>query len=107
MSRTLIIVKPHAVERGLVGVFIAHFERMGLNLVALRVMREAPAFWETFYPNDASWFRNAGNKTKESCEALGIDVTKRLGTDDPVRIGKMVKGWLVVTCRRDLQSLQS
>ena len=34
MSRTLVILKPDAVERGLVGVIVARFERKGLRLVA-------------------------------------------------------------------------
>ncbi len=43
MSRTFIICKPDAVERGLVGEIIARFERKGLQLVAgeLRQLDEA------------------------------------------------------------------
>jgi nucleoside-diphosphate kinase len=36
MSRTLILVKPDAFERGLTGEVIARFERKGLRLVALK-----------------------------------------------------------------------
>jgi nucleoside-diphosphate kinase len=35
MDRTLVIAKPDAVERGLVGEIVARFERRGLTLVAL------------------------------------------------------------------------
>jgi nucleoside-diphosphate kinase len=38
MSRTLILVKPDAFERGLTGEVIARFERKGLQLVALRLL---------------------------------------------------------------------
>jgi nucleoside-diphosphate kinase len=38
MSRTLILVKPDAFERGLTGEVIARFERKGLQLVALRLV---------------------------------------------------------------------
>jgi nucleoside-diphosphate kinase len=38
MSRTLILVKPDAFERGLTGEVIARFERKGLRLVALKQM---------------------------------------------------------------------
>ncbi len=34
MDRTLVIVKPDAVERGLIGEIIGRFERKGLRLVA-------------------------------------------------------------------------
>jgi nucleoside-diphosphate kinase len=36
MSRTLILVKPDAFERGLTGEVIARFERKGLRIVALK-----------------------------------------------------------------------
>jgi nucleoside-diphosphate kinase len=36
MSRTLILVKPDAFERGLTGEVIARFERKGLRLLALK-----------------------------------------------------------------------
>ena len=38
MSRTLILVKPDAFERGLTGEVIARFERKGLSLAAMRVL---------------------------------------------------------------------
>jgi nucleoside-diphosphate kinase len=38
-DRTLILVKPDAFERGLTGEVIARFERKGLALVALKLMR--------------------------------------------------------------------
>jgi nucleoside-diphosphate kinase len=45
MDRTLVIAKPDAVERGLVGEIVARFERRGLSLVALemRTIDEATA----------------------------------------------------------------
>src|SRR4051795_3266495 len=39
MSRTLILVKPDAFERGLTGEVIARFERKGLRLRALKLMQ--------------------------------------------------------------------
>jgi nucleoside-diphosphate kinase len=38
VSRTLILVKPDAFERGLTGEVIARFERKGLQLAALKLM---------------------------------------------------------------------
>jgi nucleoside-diphosphate kinase len=38
MSRTLILVKPDAYERGLTGEIIARFERKGLRVAAMRLM---------------------------------------------------------------------
>jgi nucleoside-diphosphate kinase len=38
MERTLVILKPDAVQRGLVGEIVARFERRGLKLVGLKLM---------------------------------------------------------------------
>lgn len=42
MERTLIIVKPEGVQRGLVGAVITRFEARGLKLVGLKLMRITP-----------------------------------------------------------------
>ena len=39
MSRTLVIAKPDAVERGLAGEIVARFERKGLRIAALKLMQ--------------------------------------------------------------------
>ena len=39
MSRTLILIKPDAFERGLAGEVLARFERKGLRIAALRVVQ--------------------------------------------------------------------
>jgi len=39
VQRTLVLIKPDAVQRGLIGEILARFERKGLKIVALRQMR--------------------------------------------------------------------
>lgn len=95
MDKTLIIVKPHAVERGLTGRILARFEDMGLVIANIKRFQGSAELWENFYPSDEAWFTNAGSKTLASCEEVGIDVQKELGTTDPFAIGKMIKQWLV------------
>lgn len=59
MERTLLLAKPDAVQRGLVGRILARFEEKGLKIVALKVMRigkelaekhYAPHAGKPFYP---------------------------------------------------------
>ena len=42
MERTLILLKPDALQRGLVGQILSRFEQKGLKLVALKLMRITP-----------------------------------------------------------------
>ncbi|HET8776623.1 MAG TPA: nucleoside-diphosphate kinase, partial [Candidatus Limnocylindria bacterium] len=38
MQRTLVLAKPDAVQRGLIGEIIGRFERKGLKVVGLRLL---------------------------------------------------------------------
>lgn len=49
MERTLIILKPDAVQRGLTGDIINRFERRGLKIVALKMMQVPRSLAEEHY----------------------------------------------------------
>lgn len=39
MEQTLVIIKPSAIERGLIGEIISRFQRKGLNIAGLKMMQ--------------------------------------------------------------------
>ena len=49
MERTLILAKPDAVQRGLIGEVIARFERRGLQIVGLKLMQVTPELAREHY----------------------------------------------------------
>ena len=49
MERTLIIVKPEGVQRGLIGNVISRFEQRGLKLVGLKLIQIMPELAEQHY----------------------------------------------------------
>src|SRR5580658_9528538 len=49
MQRTLIILKPDAVQRGLIGSIIARFENKGLQIVGLKFIRITTATAQQHY----------------------------------------------------------
>ncbi len=49
MERTLVLVKPDGVERGLIGEVTSRLERRGLRLVAARFMQVSKQLAETHY----------------------------------------------------------
>lgn len=95
IERTLVILKPDAVRRGLVGEIISRFERAGLKIVAMKMVWARPEDVERFYPSSDEWYSSAGSKLLRSYRELGIDPKSRLGTDDPVELGKLIKRRLV------------
>ena len=49
MEQTLVLCKPDAVERGLVGEIVSRFEQKGLTIVALRMLTIGPDIAEKHY----------------------------------------------------------
>lgn len=49
VERTLVVLKPDAVQRGISGEILARFERRGLRIAALRLMRVDRAMAEKHY----------------------------------------------------------
>jgi nucleoside-diphosphate kinase len=47
--RTLVLLKPDAVQRGLIGDIVSRFEKKGLKIVAMKMMRMTKKKAENFY----------------------------------------------------------
>ncbi len=94
-ERTLILVKPDGIQRALSGTILARFEQAGLKIVGLKMVRAQRAMLERHYPADEAWVRTIGGKTREAFENYGLDVRAVMNTDDPVEIGRQVRGWLI------------
>lgn len=94
-ERTLILIKPDGIQRALSGTILARFEQVGLKIVGLKMVRAQRDVLERHYPADEAWVRTVGGKTREAFESYGMDVRAMMGTDDPVEIGRQVRGWLI------------
>ncbi|MDQ7843145.1 MAG: nucleoside-diphosphate kinase [Armatimonadota bacterium] len=94
-ERTLVFLKPDGVQRGLIGEVLARFERAGLKVVALKMLWPDRDLLDRHYPKDESFLATIGGKTKEAFAAYGLDVRRETGTDDPLAIGRQVRGWLI------------
>lgn len=93
-ERTLVIVKPDAYRRGLTGTIVARLEQRGLALESIRVSRGEAEMVEDHYPRSTDWLAIVGGKTLDDYARLGISAKDKLGTDDAVEIGRMVRKWL-------------
>ena len=93
-ERTLVIVKPDAYLSGLTGVILARLEQRGLAVETIRVSRNEKETIGDHYPRSKDWLATVGGKTLEDYARLGISARDRLGTDDAVEIGQMVRTWL-------------
>ncbi|MCA9324748.1 nucleoside-diphosphate kinase [Candidatus Saccharibacteria bacterium] len=96
MERTLIILKPDAVQRGLMGEIISRFEKIGLKIIAGKFFIPTKELLDKHYPVDRTEFIDGmGQKTLDNYKELGIDPQKAFGSDDAHEIGLTVQKWLV------------
>jgi nucleoside-diphosphate kinase len=75
------------------GEIIQRFERVGLKLVAMKMVWATKEMGERHYPQDEAWLKRVGERSLTEYQEKGIAPIKILGTDDPIEIGKMVKKW--------------
>jgi len=94
-ERTLLLVKPDGVKRGLIGETIHRLEQRGLKIIALKMVQPTEEHIEGFLPKSDKWLEGMGNKTLGTYTQYNIDPVKELGTDNPLKIGQMIKKWLV------------
>lgn len=94
-ERTFVMVKPDGVRKGLVGEIIRRFEQRDLKIVALEMFQPTKVQMDGHYPKSEEWITRLGGKTLGTYQKYGFDAKVELGTEDPNKIGKMVRGWLV------------
>ena len=75
-EKTFVILKPDAIQRGLVGETIKRFESVGLKLVAMKLaMAQEDLLW-IHYNKDEAWFQKKGEQTIKNRQDLGMPVEK-------------------------------
>lgn len=95
MERTLVILKPDAVERNLTGRVIQIFEDASLKIVGLKMLVAPQSVMDSHYPTEKEWVENLGRRTVDGFRELGMDPVKEVGSDDLYEVGTQVRKWLV------------
>lgn len=96
LEKTLVVLKPDAVARGIVGDIITRFEKVGLKIVAAKFMNVSDELANRHYPVTRKEFiEGMGKKTLENYESLGIDPVAEFGHADAHKIGLEIQKWLV------------
>jgi nucleoside-diphosphate kinase len=92
-ERTLVILKPDAVKRSLMGEILARLEKVGLKMVAGKFVQVDRDIAGMHYPDSEEWKKTVGQRTVEDCQKYGIDLQANIGTTDPIKVGEIVKKW--------------
>ncbi len=89
-ERTLVIIKPDAIQRSLIGEVIKRYERVGLKLVAMKMFVSSGEMIEQHYTLDPEWRQKTGEKTIKGYKDKGIEPPE----SDPLKITEILLGRL-------------
>ncbi|HRH22718.1 MAG TPA: nucleoside-diphosphate kinase [Candidatus Paceibacterota bacterium] len=89
-ERTLVLLKPDTLQRSLVGEVIERYERIGLKIVALKMLVPSPDHIEQHYTIDPEWRKKTGEKTIKGYLDKGLTPP----ITDPLKITELLLGKL-------------
>ncbi len=81
-ERTLVAVKPDGIQRALIGEIISRLEKVGLKLVAMKMLVASADHIEAHYTLDPEWRRITGEKTIAGYKSKGLTPP----SEDPLEI---------------------
>ena len=82
-ERTLVVLKPDAIQRNLVGEVLKRFENRGLKIVGMKMVVANEDMVFAHYNKNDEWFERKGKGVIEDLQAAGEEVNK-----DAIEYGK-------------------
>lgn len=90
MEKTLVIIKPDGVQRGLVGEIISRFEKIGYKIIAMKMAYADKELAGKHYEADDDWLEEVGRKQRASYGKKGVKLEKT-----NKELGNRVRDYLV------------
>ena len=72
-ERTLVLLKPDAVKRQIVGELVTRFERKGLKICGMKMVMPTEALAGQHYTDSEEWLKDSGERTYNSYVEKGIE----------------------------------
>jgi len=93
-EQTLILAKPDAVQRGLVGEIIKRFEKVGMKIAGIKMIQANEGQLGQHYKDDKEWKLSVGNKTLKVAKEKGIEMN-----ETAEQIGSRIRKWNMETLK--------
>jgi nucleoside-diphosphate kinase len=90
IEQTLVLLKPDAVQRALVGEILSRFERTGFKIIGLKMCYASKDTAGRHYADDQAWLTSVGEKAKKAAESKGVKLS-----EDPKAIGQRIRQQLI------------
>ena len=73
-ERTLVLLKPDAVSRHIVGEILQRFERKNMKIVGMKMTWPTKDMAADHYADDEAWYEDTGNKTYNNYKEQGVEI---------------------------------
>lgn len=90
-EKTFVIIKPDGVQRSIIGEVIGRFEKVGLKLVAMKMVLPSEEMAKKHYTIDSEWVRKTGEKSIANYNKKGLTPP----SNNPLEIGNRVLETLI------------
>ncbi|MEN9524008.1 MAG: hypothetical protein RL536_77 [Candidatus Parcubacteria bacterium] len=85
-ERTLVLIKPDGIQRGLIGEVIRRYEQTGLKLIGVKMLVPTSEMIEDHYTLDPEWKQKTGEKNLKSYREKGLKPPH----EDPIKQSNMI-----------------
>ena len=72
-QKTVVLIKPEGVRRGLIGEIISRFEKVGFKVVALKMVWVNKGQVAKHYKNEREYLTSIGKRTLNDYKKFGFD----------------------------------
>lgn len=93
MDHTVVLIKPDGVRRGIIGEILTRFEKVGLKLLAAKLIWVDATHVGKHYRDDDTYNTFVGTKMLENYAKHGLDVKEYIGTLEPLEMGRKMREW--------------
>lgn len=76
IEKTLAVIKPDGVQRGLVGNIMNRFEKAGLKIVAMKMMHADEKLVSEHYSDDEDYLESVGEKALQGAKERGVEMNE-------------------------------
>ena len=88
-EKTLVLLKPDALQRNIIGKIISRFEDTGLKIVGVKMIWVDEALAKKHYHIEEAWAKQLYEKTKAGYDKEG----KKMPYKDPLELAHTIQAW--------------
>ena len=86
-EKTLVLIKPDGVKKGIIGKILTRFEDTGLKIIAMKMIQADKKLAQNHYQLDEEWAKKLYERAKKTYE----EQKKKLEYKDHMHMGKTIQ----------------